>query len=140
MTKNNYFCVEINYVFMPKKSHAHFKNKTVIAAIEGLLSKKGKQVLVMNMEKIENSISSFFVICHGTSRPHILALADVVDEYVKSETGLNAWNKEGIENAEWILIDYADVVIHIFQETSRAHYKLEELWADAEIQRIESED
>lgn len=125
---------------MPKKSYTHIKNKTATAAIEGILSKKGKRIVVMNMEKIENSIAAYFIICHGSSRPHIVALADAVDEYVKSETGLNAWNKEGFENAEWILIDYADVVIHIFQETSRAHYKLEELWADAEIQRIESED
>jgi ribosome-associated protein len=125
---------------MPEKSYPHIKNKTAVAAIEGLLSKKGKRIVVMNMEKIENSISAYFIICHGTSRPHITALADSVVDEVKSETGFNPWNKEGFENAEWILIDYADVVIHIFQETSRAHYKLEELWADAEIQQIESED
>ena len=125
---------------MPEKSFTLIKNKTAVAAIEGLLSKKGKQVVVMNMEKIENSISTYFVICHGTSRPHITALAEAVDEFVKSETGFDPWNKEGFENAEWILMDYADVVIHIFQETSRAHYKLEELWADAEIQRIESDE
>lgn len=125
---------------MPEKSYPHIKNKTVAAAIEGILSKKGKQVLIMNMENIKNSISSYFVICHGTSRPHITAIADAVDDHVKTETGLNPWNKEGFENAEWILIDYADVVIHIFQETSRKHYKLEELWADADIQRIESDE
>jgi len=129
-----------NIVSMPKKSNKKIQNKTVQAALEGILSKKGKQVVVLDMQKIPNAISSFFIICQGTSRPHTTAITDAVEEFVKKETGNNAWHKEGFENAEWILIDYADVVVHVFQETNRKHYKLEELWADAEIQHIESED
>ena len=140
MAKNNYFCVRYNDVYMPEKSLTHIKNNTAKAAIEGILSKKGKRIVVMDMQKIDNAISSYFIICHGTSRPHITAIADAVVDFVKNETKHNAWNKEGFENAEWILIDYADVVVHIFQETSRSHYKLEELWADADIQYIESDD
>ena len=125
---------------MPKNEILPIQNKTALAAIDGLISKKAKQVVVMDMQKIPNAVSAYFIICHGTSRPHVTALADAVTENVKKETGFNAWGKEGIENAEWILIDYADVVVHIFQESSRKHYKLEELWADAENQYIESED
>lgn len=124
---------------MPQKKRE--KNlDTVDYVIEGILEKKGKEVLCLDMKSIPNSIAKYFVICHGTSKPHVEAIADSVHECVKKNTGTNVWNKEGFKNAEWILMDYGDVVVHIFQEISRRHYKLEDLWADAEIQQIESDD
>ena len=125
---------------MPKSPNKQIQNKTAQAIVEGILSKKGKDVVVMNLKKIPNAVASFFIICHGTSSTHTKAIAKSVEEFAKIETGFNPLTKEGFENAEWILIDYADVVVHIFNETSRAHYKLEELWADAEIQHIESDE
>jgi len=140
MLKINYFCHRFIHVNMPRKSEKNIRNKTVKAVVDGILSKKGKQIIVMDLQNIKNAVASFFIICHGTSRPQLSAIADAIEEHVREKTGFKAWNKEGFENAEWILIDYADVVVHIFQETSRKHYKLEELWADAEIQHIESDD
>ena len=113
---------------------------TVDFAIQGIQEKKGKQIVKLDLQKIPNSITNCFVVCHGTSKPHIEAIADSVIEFVKINTGENPKNKEGLANAEWILIDYFDVVIHIFQETTRRFYKLEDLWADAEIQQFESDD
>jgi ribosome-associated protein len=129
-----------NNVNMPKKKNKQIQNKTAQAVVNGILSKKGNQIAVMSLEKIPNSVAAYYIICHGTSSTHTKAISKAVEEYTKNETGFNPLTKEGTENAEWILIDYADVVVHIFQETSRNHYKLEELWADAEIQHIEDLD
>ncbi len=113
---------------------------TVDFAIQGIVEKKGKQIVKLDLRKTSNSVADYFVVCHGTSRPHIEAIADSIIEFVKINTGENPKYKEGYSNAEWILIDYFDVVIHIFQESTRRFYKLEDLWADAEFQHIESDD
>jgi ribosome-associated protein len=116
------------------------KITTADAAILGIQEKKGKQIVKLNLESIEQSVSNSFIICHGTSKPHVDAIAESVQECVKKETGYNPVHKEGFKNAEWILIDYFDVVVHIFQEPTRRFYKLEDLWADAEIQYIGNND
>ena len=91
----------------------------------------------MDLQNIKNAVASFFIICHGTSRPQLSAIADAIEEQVREKTGFKAWNKEGFENAEWILLDYADVVVHIFQENHRKFYNLEGLWADMKITRMD---
>lgn len=113
---------------------------TVDYAVLGVQEKKGKQIVKLDLRNTSNSVTNHFVICHGTSKTHIEAIADSVIDIVKTNTGENPKHKEGYANAEWILIDYFDVVIHIFQEATRRFYKLEDLWADAEIQHIESDD
>ena len=101
--------------------------------VEALLDKKAYEPVVMDFTKLNSSICDSFIICHGTSRTQVEALADGVIMDVKKKTGLNPLHKEGLENAEWILIDYADIIVHIFQESKRNFYNLEQLWADAEI-------
>ena len=91
---------------------------------------------VLDLNKIENIACKYFVICHGTSKPHVEAIAESIEDLVREKAQDKPINKEGRENAEWILIDYFDIVIHVFQEPVRKFYKLEELWADAEIQNI----
>lgn len=105
------------------------------AAIEGLFKKKGLEVVSLDLTNIENSVCKYFIICHGDSDRQVEALADSVLETVKEETGERAWHKEGFETSTWILIDYADVVVHVFQKEYRDLYKLEELWADAKLTR-----
>ena len=107
--------------------------------VHGILEKKGLRLVKIDMSSIPNSVARHFVICHGTSKTHVDAIADSVIETVKKNLGEDPWHKEGFENSEWILIDYADVVVHIFQETTRQFYKLEELWADAEFQYINND-
>lgn len=103
--------------------------------IEGIFEKKGEEVVQIDLRNIKNAVADFFVICHGNSRAQVEAIADSVQLEVKKAVGINVWKKEGFENAEWVLLDYVDVVVHIFQENNRRFYKLEELWADAEIKR-----
>ncbi len=101
--------------------------------IKGMQEKKGKHIVDMDLSNIENAVSNHFVVCHGDSGRQVSAIADAVQEFVKKSTNENPWHKEGIENAEWILLDYVDVVVHIFNEQSRKFYNLEGLWADAKI-------
>lgn len=107
---------------------------------EAMLDRKAKSPVIMDFGKLNSGVCDAFVICHGTSRTQVEAITENVIAEVKKNTGLNPWHKEGFENAEWILIDYSDVVVHIFQEERRKFYNLEQLWADAEITRIETKD
>ena len=121
---------------MDKKRKARSDNEdsTRLAATiaEGMLKKKAKEVVTLDLSKLNNAVCNYFVICHGTSRTQLEAIADAVQEEVIKHDGGKPWHKEGFENAEWILLDYVDVVAHIFNEDTRSFYNLESLWADAE--------
>ena len=104
--------------------------------IKGLQEKKGLEIVSIDLKNLKNAISDYFIVCHGTSRPHVEALADSVQQEVKLAVGANPWHAEGFENSEWILLDFVDVVVHIFQEPRRRFYNLESLWADAEVTEI----
>lgn len=106
--------------------------KTLIDSIvKGIQEKKGLDIVILDLAKLNSTVCDFFVICHGTSRTHAHALAGSVEEQVKKATGLLPRRREGFANAEWILLDYLDIVVHVFQEPVRNFYKLEGLWADA---------
>lgn len=103
--------------------------------VQGIKEKKGMDIVSLNMEKVAGAVCSYFVICHGTNRNQVEAIADSVVEEVRKKTGAKPWHKEGFENAEWILLDYVDVVVHIFLERTRVFFDLEKLWADAELKK-----
>lgn len=113
--------------------------KLVQSIVQGIQEKKGKGIVSLNLTNLTNSVSNYFVICHGNSKVQVEAIAEAVEEIVREKLGDKTWHKEGHENAEWILLDYVDVVVHIFQENTRTFYNLEKLWADAEIKEYESE-
>jgi ribosome-associated protein len=123
---------------MSKVSQTNSEKLTQII-INGIQEKKGKEIISLNLTNLNNSVSNYFVICHGNTKIQVEAIADSVVENVRNKLGDKPWHKEGFENAEWILLDYVDVVVHIFQETKRAFYSLEKLWADAEVKEYESE-
>ncbi|HEY4800177.1 MAG TPA: ribosome silencing factor [Bacteroidia bacterium] len=102
-------------------------------AIKGIEEKKGNEIVCINLKKISNNACDYFIICEGTSRTHVQAIAESVEEFVKKHTGNNPWHVEGRQNAEWVLLDYVDVAVHVFQPEARSHYNLENMWADAEI-------
>ncbi|HSW68431.1 MAG TPA: ribosome silencing factor [Bacteroidales bacterium] len=109
------------------------------AIIEGILDKKGEGLIQLDFENIRNAVCSRFIICQGRSKVQVEAIADEVREHVRNLFGLTAWHVEGYVNAEWILIDYADIVVHVFQAETRGFYDLETLWADTQITRYEQE-
>lgn len=106
-------------------------------AIKGLQDVKGENLVCIDMSVIENAVCDYFLICTGTSNTHVNALAESVKREVKTVLGQNPWHSEGFGNSEWIILDYVNTVVHIFQEEARSFYSLEELWADAKISKIE---
>lgn len=102
----------------------------VNAVVEGIQEKKGVNITVLDLTSVENTISSFFVICDGDSNVHVDAISDSIEEYVRKKVDEKPYHIEGRENAQWILLDYFDVVVHVFQRSARSFYNLESLWAD----------
>lgn len=109
------------------------------AVIEGMQEKKGMSIVSLDFKETPNAVCDYFVICHGKSRVQVDAIADGVEDSVRNTTGSKPWNREGVENAEWILLDYVNVVVHIFQDKIRDFYQLEKLWADAGLKEYVSE-
>lgn len=107
-------------------------------AVLGIENKKGLDPVVLNLEGVASAPANYFVICSGNVPSHVSAICDGVFETVKKATGYNPNKIEGYDNAEWILMDYFDVVVHIFQKDKRDHYRLEQLWADGRIMNFES--
>lgn len=105
--------------------------------VKGMQEKKARNIVVMNLKGVKNAIADYFVVCSGTSDPHIDAIAGSVEEEVYKTAQLNPWHQEGKTNREWILLDYVDVVVHVFKQERRDFYRLEELWGDADFTVIE---
>jgi ribosome-associated protein len=125
---------------MPRKKAKSESLELAETIIGGIQDKKGKDIVSLNLTEVKSSVCNYFVICHGTSRTHVEAIADAIESQVRTHHREKPWHREGFENAEWILLDYVDVVAHIFQEKTRSFYQIEKLWADAEVQRFASED
>lgn len=107
--------------------------------VEAILDRKGKEILVLDLKELDQSIADYFVICHGDSNTQVDAIADYVERHTRTELQEHVLHKEGAENSQWILLDYGDVVVHVFQREIRDFYRLEDLWGDAKIERITEE-
>jgi len=101
------------------------------------MEKKGHEIVDIDLSKLQNAICGHFVICHADSNTQVNAIADSVEKKVKENLNQNAGHREGTENAMWVLIDFNDIIVHIFQKQYRDYYKLEELWGDARLIKIE---
>lgn len=111
------------------------KTKSIQRQIAELtLSKKAKDVTIMDLRKV-TSMADYFVVCSGDSEPQVRAIADAVLEGM-SKLGEKPWHSEGLQNLQWVLIDYVDVVVHVFHKDARAFYGLDKLWGDAKIQKV----
>ena len=106
--------------------------------VAGMQEKKAVDIVVMDLRKVKNAVADFFVICSGSSDRQLDAIAQSVDEHVFKTLKENPWHSEGKNNKEWVLIDYIDVVVHIFQKEKREFFALERLWGDAKITEIEN--
>ncbi len=106
--------------------------------VKGMLEKKARKVRVLDLREIKNAIADYFVICSGTSDTQIEAIADSLEEEVFNSSGQHPWQKEGKQFKEWILVDYVDVVAHVFNQAKREFYAIEELWGDANIVDVEN--
>ncbi|MDX2247481.1 MAG: ribosome silencing factor [Bacteroidia bacterium] len=104
-------------------------------AVKGLQEIKGQDIVRMDLRKTDGAITDYFIICTGTSDRHVQSLAESVMKMM-SEVKEKPLSKEGLQHGEWVLIDYGNVVVHIFQRGKREFYRLEDLWGDAKSQKI----
>jgi ribosome-associated protein len=123
---------------MDKNKQSHSTPKLIESIIEGVSKKKGINILKLDLTQLENTECDYFIICHGNSNTHVEAIAHSVEETVLESTNQKAWHSDGYRNAQWILLDYCDVMVHVFQAEWRNHYDIESLWADAKSTSIES--
>jgi ribosome-associated protein len=107
-------------------------------AIHGIQEKKGNEIVRLDLRNIFSSVSDYFVICHADSSTQVKAIADSVEDEIFKATKQMPWRKEGLEYGEWIVLDYIDVVVHIFRTDKREFYGVEDLWGDAEIKYYKS--
>jgi ribosome-associated protein len=114
-------------------------NQLVNLIIEGLLEKKGREIVNIDLGKLDYAACDNFIICHGDSVTQVRALADSVEEKLEKNLHTSVSHREGLENARWILLDYGTAVVHIFLKEARDYYQLEDLWGDAEINMIHEE-
>jgi len=120
------------------KAENSSSEQLVEAVVEGIQEKKGKNITVLDMREIDGSICQFFVLCDGDSNTQVSAIGDSVEDYVRKKINDKPYHTEGKQNAEWVLVDYVDVVVHVFQRPIRSFYNLEGLWADAKRTDIEN--
>lgn len=99
--------------------------------VKTMIDRKAKNIVSLDLKKIHTAVTDYFVICHAQSKTQVAAIADHVLDEVSLQAGIKPYNKEGFENSEWILIDFVDVVVHVFLENTRDFYQIEKLWADA---------
>jgi ribosome-associated protein len=107
------------------------------SVIKGIFEKKGQNVLKIDLRKLENRIADYFVICQASSGTQVSAICDSVDDTVRKEAGEKPLHLEGLDNCFWVLLDYGNVIVHVFLDEYRTFYSLESLWADATIEAME---
>lgn len=107
--------------------------------VEAISDKKGKGITVLDLSGFDGAITDAFVICNADSTAQVEAITHGIEEKVLRETGEKVWRVEGLTNGIWVVMDYVNVMVHIFQTESREFYKLEELWADAPAKRYEDD-
>ena len=103
---------------------------------EGIQEKKGQKIVVADLNEIEDTICKYFVICQGNSPSQVSVIADSIQDYVREATGYKPSAIDGLRNAQWVAMDYSDVLVHIFLPDVREFYNLENLWADAKLTSI----
>jgi len=107
--------------------------------VRGMQDKKASDIVVLNLKELKNAVADYFIICSANSDTQLEAVARSVEEEIEKVTGESPWQTEGRTNREWVLLDYVDVVVHVFLRDRRKFYALEELWGDANISYIEAE-
>lgn len=122
---------------MAKKRKGANSEKLCDAIIKGMQEKKATDILLMDLRKVKNAVADFFILCSGNSDKQLDAISRSVEEEVAKALKENPWHTEGKNNKEWMLLDYIDVVVHVFRKDRREFYALEKLWGDADFTEIE---
>jgi ribosome-associated protein len=119
-----------------KKDSPQASQKLSSLIVKGMQEKKANEIILLDLRNVKNAVADFFVICSGNSDKQLDAIADSIDDEVHKALKENPWHVEGKNNKEWMILDYTNVVAHIFRKDRRSFYALEKLWGDAEITEI----
>jgi ribosome-associated protein len=120
-------------------SKSKISNDDLLAnIIKGIEDVKGADIDILDLREIDNAVCDYFIICNGNSNTQVVAISNSIQKVVSKELKDKPWHVEGLENGEWVLMDYVNIVVHVFQEHIREYYDIENLWGDAKITSIES--
>lgn len=106
--------------------------------IKGIEEVKGNDIVILDLRTIDTAVCDYFVICNGSSNTQVNAIVNSVQKIVSKELKDKPWHVEGTDNAEWVLMDYVSIVVHVFQKEIREYYNIEDLWGDAKITTLEN--
>jgi ribosome-associated protein len=123
---------------MPKHSEDQELIEVRSAIVESIRSKKGERIIDLNIDKVSQTVCKHFIICEAQSRNQVQSIAQEIEDQLKKQYKRKAYHKEGFQNGIWILLDFADVVVHVFEREARLFYNLEGLWGDGILTRYES--
>jgi ribosome-associated protein len=113
-------------------------DELIALILHGIEEVKGLDINILDLREIDNTVCDYFVLCNGTSNTHVNAIVNSIQKTVSKAIHDKPWHVEGSENAEWVLMDYVNVVIHVFQKHAREFYDIEGLWGDAKVTLVES--
>jgi ribosome-associated protein len=113
-------------------------DQLISAIIDGIEDVKGQNINILDLRDIENTVCDYFIICDGTSNTQVNAIVNSIQKKVSKEIKDKPWHIEGSVNAEWVLMDYINVVVHVFQKHTREYYDIESLWGDAVTTEIKT--
>ncbi|WP_276165764.1 ribosome silencing factor [Zobellia alginiliquefaciens] len=113
-------------------------DELIALILQGIEEVKGQDINLLDLRDIENTVCDYFIICNGTSNTHVNAIVGSIRKIVSKSIQDKPWHVEGEDNAEWVLMDYVNVVVHVFQRQVREYYDIEGLWGDAKVTTIES--
>ncbi len=117
----------------PKRAARLTRNSKLFKSIiNAIRNKKGENIVSLDLRKVQEAVADFFIVCEATSNIQIKAIADAIEDEVKQKCGELPYRHEGYQALQWVLIDYVNIVVHIFQPETRKFYKLEEMWNDAD--------
>jgi ribosome-associated protein len=111
-------------------------NPLVRCILFGMQEKKGIDICIINLKKINGAVADYFILCTANTDTQVDAIATEVEKQVYKNLKQNPWQREGLQNKEWVLLDYSDTVVHIFRKEKRNFYNLESLWGDADVRYI----
>ena len=118
-----------------EKSNA---DQLIAVILDGIEDVKGRDINILDLREIENTVCDYFIICEGTSNTQVNAIVNSIQKKVSKEIKDKPWHIEGSDNAEWVLMDYVNVVVHVFQKHIREYYDIESLWGDAKTTEIKT--
>ena len=114
------------------------ENEQIVKKIvEGIQERKGKNIVVVNLNRLQEAPCCYFVICEGDSNVHVNAIALSIKDWVREQIQIKPFATDGFQNCEWIVMDYGQIIVHVFQRSTREYYDIEHLWSAAELKKLE---